>query len=112
MPSYTPPTPNDLRRLKRQLCYSGEQMAALAKVSSGQQWRKYTSASEPRNLNFHILFFLSARLELEPSQLKVIYEKMQQIGAELNIEALNAIPQLQCNAKSQVLACTGEEVEP
>ena len=87
-------------------------MRFMQRFPSGQQWRKYTSASEPRNLNFHILFFLSARLELEPSQLKVIYEKMQQIGAELNIEALNAIPQLQCNAKSQVLACTGEEVEP
>ena len=99
-------------RFKRKLGYTGEQMASVAKISSGQQWRKYTNGNTPRDLNFHILFFLSARLELEPSQLKVIYEKMQQIGAELNIEALNAIPQLQCNAKSQVLACTGEEVEP
>jgi predicted transcriptional regulator len=44
---YTPPTPEDLERLKSKLGYTGNQMAELAGVASNSQWRKYTGGSEP-----------------------------------------------------------------
>ena len=69
-------------------------MASVAKISSGQQWRKYTNGNTPRDLNFHILFFMCARLELEPSQLQAIYKAMQDVGATLDVEALISRPKL------------------
>ncbi|MFD2755657.1 hypothetical protein [Comamonas terrae] len=88
MIKYVPPTPEDLNRLKAQLGYSGEQMAELASVSGGQQWRKYTGGATPRDLGMHILFFMAARLVLPPEQLQAIADKMAEIGAEVDGTAL------------------------
>lgn len=83
MIAYTPPTPADLQRLKEALGYSGEQMAALASVAGGSQWRKYTGGAEPRAVNIHMLFFMAARLTLGPAELARVEAKMREMGADL-----------------------------
>ncbi len=89
---YCAPSPQDLQRLKDELGYSGSEMAELASVSGGQQWRKYTGGSEPRELNMHVLFFMAARLALDPDQLQAIANKMQDIGAQVDTDALVRLP--------------------
>jgi hypothetical protein len=81
---YTPPAPEDLELLKSELGYTGNQMAELAGVSSNSQWRKYTGGSEPRSMSPHILFFIAAQLALSDDELKLVVNKMQSIGANLN----------------------------
>lgn len=88
MVKYTPPTTEDLQRLKDALGLTGEQMAALASVVSGAQWRKYTGGAQPRALNLHMLFFIAARLVLPPEDLQRIAIKMEQIGAQVDAQAL------------------------
>lgn len=83
MIDYTPPTPDDLRRLKDDLGYTGAQMGELASVVGGQQWRKYTSATQPRPVNMHILFFMAARLALSPEALHLVGHKMREMGAKI-----------------------------
>ena len=78
---YTPPTPDDLNRLKEQLGYTGTQMADLAGVASNSQWRKYTGGESPRAMSPHILFFMAAQLVLGHEELKAVLDKMQEIGA-------------------------------
>ncbi len=53
---YTPPTPDDLNKLKESLDYTGNQMADLAGVASNSQWRKYTGGKNSRAMSPHILF--------------------------------------------------------
>lgn len=84
MIQYTPPTTEDLAKLKGELGYSGEQMAELASVSNGAQWRKYTGGADPRSLNMHILFFMAARLTLAPEELARVQAKMRAIGAQVD----------------------------
>jgi hypothetical protein len=93
MLDYQPPSADELKRFKSQLGFSGQQMAELACVSGGQQWRKYTDGATPRNLNMHILFFMAARLALAPEQLEVIADKMRSIGAQVDAQALGKVPQ-------------------
>ena len=83
---YEAPRTEDLQRLKDSLGYSGNDMANLASVAGGQQWRKYTGGAEPRDINLHMLFFIAARLALPPEQLRAVVEKMQEIGAEIAVE--------------------------
>ncbi|WP_460208428.1 helix-turn-helix domain-containing protein [Klebsiella oxytoca] len=78
---YTPPSPNDLNRLKDELGYTGNQMADLAGVASNSQWRKYTGGESPRAMSPHILFYMAAQLALTPEELDRVISKMQQIGA-------------------------------
>jgi len=92
MIDYTPPTPADLRRLKDELGYTGEQMAALASVVGGQQWRKYTGGAQPRAVNIHILFFMAARLALTPEALRLVGHQMREMGAEINPMELSELP--------------------
>ncbi|EML9987798.1 helix-turn-helix transcriptional regulator [Citrobacter amalonaticus] len=80
---YTPPTPDDLNRLKEQLGYTGTQMADLAGVASNSQWRKYTGGESPRAMSPHILFFMAAQLALTDGELTTVLNKMQEIGATL-----------------------------
>lgn len=80
---YIAPNTADLQRLKEQLGFSGNDMADLASVAGGQQWRKYTGGAEPRDINLHMMFFIAARLSLPPEQLRVVVEKMQEIGADI-----------------------------
>ncbi|HBM3281990.1 TPA: helix-turn-helix domain-containing protein [Klebsiella oxytoca] len=78
---YTPPTSDDLNRLKEELGFTGNQMADLAGVASNSQWRKYTGGESPRAMSPHILFYLAAQLALTPEELDRVIKKMQQIGA-------------------------------
>ncbi|HBC5219935.1 TPA: helix-turn-helix transcriptional regulator [Serratia marcescens] len=80
---YTPPTPEDLEKLKSELGYTGTQMADLAGVASNSQWRKYTGGAEPRAMSPHILFFMAAQLSLSPQELDKIIDKMASIGATI-----------------------------
>ncbi|HFD3847806.1 TPA: XRE family transcriptional regulator [Serratia marcescens] len=80
---YTPPTPEDLERLKSELGYTGNQMADLAGVASNSQWRKYTGGAEPRAMSPHILFFIAAQLSLNDKDLQLVIDEMKRIGASL-----------------------------
>ncbi|MCC8382335.1 MULTISPECIES: hypothetical protein [Photorhabdus] len=55
--NYSPPTTEDLIKLKEELGFTGEQMADLAGVSGNNQWRKYTGGKIPRVISLHILFY-------------------------------------------------------
>jgi len=88
MVKYTPLDTADISRLKHELGYSSEKMAALASVADGHQWRKYTGGAQPRKVNIHMLFFMAARLSLPPEVLRAIGEKMQAMGAEIDPAAL------------------------
>lgn len=83
MIKYQPPTTQDLAALKAELQYTGEQMAALASVAGGQQWRKYTGGASPREVNLHILFFMAARLALSDEELGRVRDKMLSMGADV-----------------------------
>ncbi|WP_343463496.1 helix-turn-helix transcriptional regulator [Pantoea sp.] len=78
---YSPPSTDDLIRLKDELGYTGNQMADLAGVASNSQWRKYTGGESPRDMSPHILFFLAAQLSLSEEELSKVLKKMQEIGA-------------------------------
>lgn len=80
---YTPPTPDDLNKLKESLDYTGNQMADLAGVASNSQWRKYTGGKNSRAMSPHILFFIAAQLTLDESELKRVISKMRQISASV-----------------------------
>lgn len=80
---YSPPSTDDLSRLKDELGYTGNQMADLAGVSSNSQWRKYTGGESPRDMSPHILFFLAAQLSLSEEEINKVLKKMQEIGAEI-----------------------------
>lgn len=84
MIDYTPPTTDDLSRLKDRLGYTGNQMAELVSVSSNSQWRKYTGGATPRPLNLHMCFFMAARLALDESELRRIAAVMQDMGAQVD----------------------------
>ena len=83
MLTYAPPTTADLAALKHTLGYTGEQMADLAAVAGGQQWRKYTGGVAPRTLGVHMAFFMAARLVLTGQELHKVTEKMRAIGCEV-----------------------------
>ncbi|WP_145012352.1 XRE family transcriptional regulator [Pseudomonas oryzihabitans] len=88
---YQPPTTEDLAQLKAQLKAAGmkataDEMASLAGLSDGRQWRKYTGGAQPRELGAQMLFFIAARLTLPEDQLEPIYAKMREIGATLDLE--------------------------
>lgn len=80
---YTPPSPEDLEALKKQLGYTGNQMADLAGVASNSQWRKYTGGESPRAMSPHILFFMAAQLALNGDELDRVLIKMRDIGAKI-----------------------------
>lgn len=81
---YKPPTIDDLRTLKEELGFTGEQMAELCGLAGGQQWRKYTGGQEPREISPQMLFFAAARLELDAEALERVANRMRAIGAELD----------------------------
>ncbi|NUU66606.1 XRE family transcriptional regulator [Enterobacteriaceae bacterium BIT-l23] len=81
--NYASPSPDDLNRLKDELGYTGSQMADLTGVASNSQWRKYTGGESPRAMSPHILFYMAAQLTLGPKELKLVLDKMQDIGATI-----------------------------
>lgn len=88
---YIPPSAADLQRLKDGLGYTGNQMAELAALAGNSQWRKYTGGAAPRSMSPHMLFFMAARLTLPPDDLHRVAAKMQEIGAQLDAEALAGV---------------------
>lgn len=80
---YTPPSTVDLEALKNRLNKTGNDMAAIAGLSDGRQWRKYTGGAKPREVSAQMLFFIAARLSLRDEQLDAIYEQMREMGADL-----------------------------
>jgi hypothetical protein len=83
MIEYTPPTTDDLIRLKDRLGKSSSEMAEYVGLSGGNQWRKYTGGAEPRNMGYHMLFHVAAREVLSDKQIEAIENIMRDIGAEL-----------------------------
>ncbi len=83
----TPPQPQDLERLKRELDLSSSQMAELFGVQGGRQWRKYTGGETPREISPHILFFAMARLELDAETIERVLARMRAAGAAINLDS-------------------------
>lgn len=83
---YTPPTPDELEKLKEELGYTGNQMADLAGVASNSQWRKYTGGESPRAMSPHILFFMAAQLALNEDEINKVLFKMHAIGSEFQVK--------------------------
>lgn len=83
---YTPPSTVDLEALKHRLNKTGNDMAAIAGLSDGRQWRKYTGGAKPREVSAQMLFFIAARLSLPQDQLDAIYEQMREMGADLEFD--------------------------
>jgi len=81
--NYTPPTADDLFRLRENLGYTAREMGDLAGLAGGSQWRKYDGGKEPRMMSAPMLFFIAAQLVLEKKQLDAVLAKMQEIGAEI-----------------------------
>ncbi len=105
---YTPPKPEDLQRLKRELDRTGEQMAELFGVAGGQQWRKYTGGAQPREMAPQVLFFGAARLALTDGEMERVIARMREIGAEIDIEMPNSGDLLDRTAQSALgAAITG-----
>ena len=89
MTTYTPPSTNDMERLKQELGKSSTEMAQLFGVSSGRQWRKYMAAdaNNTRDMGMHMLFFAMARLELDAETLERILNRMRAAGATIDLDA-------------------------
>jgi hypothetical protein len=87
--NYTPPTPEDLERLKGDLQYSSTDMADLFGVATGRQWRRYTStnteAGVHRDMSAHMLFFGMARLELDAKTIERVLARMRKAGASIDL---------------------------
>lgn len=82
---YIPPIPEDFQRLKNELGRTGEQMAELFGVAGGQQWRKYTGGTQPREMSPQMLFFGAARLALTADELNRVLDRMREIGAQIDL---------------------------
>jgi hypothetical protein len=82
---YSPPTPEELRKLKEALGYTGEQMASLFGLAGNNQWRKYTGGEQPRDMSAQMLFFGLARLELDDKAIARVLDRMRQVGATIDL---------------------------
>jgi hypothetical protein len=83
---YAPPSTSDLEALKTRLNKTGNDMADIAGLSDGRQWRKYTGGAKPREVSAQMLFFIAARLTLPSEQLDELYEQMREMGADLELD--------------------------
>ncbi|MGG3793880.1 hypothetical protein ABEU86_06265 [Pseudomonas paraversuta] len=77
---YTPPPASALARLKDDLGFTSAQMADLAELIQGAQWRKYTGSGEPRLLT------------LNDDELALVVAAMCEQGATVEIGLLPAGP--------------------
>jgi hypothetical protein len=82
---YTPPSAADLVRLKNDLGCTSEQMAELAGLAQGGQWRKYTGGATPRTLGVHMHFCMAALLTLDDSELARVMAAMREQGAIVEV---------------------------
>lgn len=81
---YQPPTASELAQLKARLKLTSQQMADLAGLAGGAQWRKYTGGAEPRTMGQHMHFYFAALLTLEDDQLERVYACMRDHGAAVD----------------------------
>ncbi|MCD0502411.1 hypothetical protein [Bordetella petrii] len=81
---YVPPTPQALRNLQDSLGYSNAQMARLAGLDDAAGWAAFTLSPATHALGQQRLFFLAARLALEPAQWRIVLARMRTIGARFD----------------------------
>jgi hypothetical protein len=86
---YQPPAPAALAQLKDRLGLSSDQMAKLAGLAQGGQWRKYTGTASPRTLGPHMHFYIAALLTLPDDQLARVFEAMREQGARFETAPLD-----------------------
>lgn len=87
---YDPPSVGDLARLKDELNFTSTQMADLAGLAQGAQWRKYTGGMQPRELSQHMHFYMAALLTLSEDELGRVIDCMRSQGAEVELGPLPA----------------------
>lgn len=78
---YSPPSTDDLIRLKADRQSTGEQMAELAGLGGSNQWRKYTGGKAPRTMGLSTAFYLAASLELSEEEMNRVFKRMASFGA-------------------------------
>ncbi|ALK30841.1 MULTISPECIES: hypothetical protein [Burkholderia] len=81
---YFPPTPEDLRALKTELGFTGEQMAQMFGLAGNNQWRKYTGGADPRPMALPMLF-LALALQDRAATVEQVLEKCRKVGASIEI---------------------------
>ncbi|MEW8506997.1 MAG: hypothetical protein AB2598_09845 [Candidatus Thiodiazotropha sp.] len=82
MKNYEAPSVDNLRKLKDELGLTQSEMADFVGVAGGQQWRKYTGGQSPRKMNFHMLFYIAAKLTLTEQEMEVVYKRIVELGAK------------------------------
>ena len=80
---YRPPTPADLLALKAELQATSQEMASLAGLTQGSQWRKYTGTAEPRLMNKHMHFYMASLLTLSDAEIERVMATMKEHGADV-----------------------------
>jgi hypothetical protein len=83
---YTPPSAEELQRLKDVLGLKSHEMAEKFGLSSGRHWRYYTEKNSNRKISAQTLFFGLARLELDAEVIDRILERMRQAGATIDLD--------------------------
>lgn len=73
----------------KQLGCTNSQMAVLAGVKDGNQWRKYTGSNPSRTMSATTLFYLAAQLSLSPDEFDRVMGEMRNLGADIETEELN-----------------------
>lgn len=86
---YRPPEPADLLALKSELQATSAEMARLAGLTQGSQWRKYTGSADPRALGMHMHFYMAAILTLNDSDIERITATMQAHGAQVGTVSMD-----------------------
>ncbi|SMG25663.1 hypothetical protein [Paraburkholderia susongensis] len=83
---YSAPSPEDFQRLKDDRRKTGNEMAGLFGVVSGQQWCKYTGGVQRREMAPQILFLGAARLALTQEEFERVVSKMRELGADIELD--------------------------
>jgi hypothetical protein len=89
---YEPPSAGDLAQLKENLNFTSPQMADLAGLAQGAQWRKYTGGAAPRELGMQMHFYMAALLTLGDDELGRIADLMRSQGAQVDLGPLPSGP--------------------
>src|SRR3546814_28774 len=81
---YVPPSPQALRGLQDALGYSNAQMAQLAGLDDEAAWQTFTATPAVHRLGRQRVFYMAARLALEPAQWRAVLARMRTIGARFD----------------------------
>lgn len=76
--TYTPPTPDQVRKFLVANSLTGSVAAGLAGLSDAAQIRKYTGGQKPHRMSYAIWFTLHAKTMLQQSQIAAIESAMRQ----------------------------------